>query len=189
MSKTIQLAKEQKMRKMADLLSPVRIGEGEKATLQTVFGEEPFVYKTLRDLMFGFELDQEQLNIVASFKIIKPLLRKIFIPYLDKSIEVGQNYDLWQTQDIKTANQDNFEVTYEAKIKLLEMLETAFKRMEDPSLPGVSLTVEKSLPNLIARNSFISYVDSQIRFLVQFVNMDSVTAEERLKMFQTNSAK
>jgi hypothetical protein len=187
MSKATQVNKEAKMIKLAELLATVRIDEGEKNTLKTVFSEDPFVYKTLRDLLFGFELDEGQKNIVGNFRIIKKLLRKIFIPELDKTIPIGKNYDLWQTQDIKTATDQNFETIYEAKEHLIGLLEKGFKRLDSPDENEIDLAAKRNFPFLIARNNFITYVDSQIRFLIQFVNMDSLTAEERMKMMQMNS--
>ena len=189
MSKVTKQIKQDKMQKLTELLAPARISEGEKNTLKTIFGDSMEPYKVLRDLMFGFEITEGEKNIVSSLKIIKPLLRKIFTPKLSKDIAIGQNFDLWQTQDIKTATEDNFETVFEAKEKLIEMLETAFKRLDNPDDNQVSLEITKSLPHLIARSSYISYVDSQVRFLMRFTNMDSLTPEERLKMMQMESSK
>lgn len=189
MPKVTQQLKEQKMQRMADLLAPVRLDEGEKHTLKTVFGEDMAVYKVLRDLFFGFPLTEEEHRIVENFKGIKDLLRKIFIPSLQKHIPIGQNYDLWQTQDIKTASEDNFDTVFDAKTKLLNLLEKGFKRMEDIHDNQIILAVEKDLASIVARNNYINYVDSQIRFLMQFVNLEDLSDAEKLKIMQLNSSK
>lgn len=189
MSKLTQTLKDQKMSKLAELLAPARITEGEKNTLKTVFSDDVQAYKILRDVMFGFTIEEGEKNAVSNFKIIKPLLRKIFIPETKKDIAIGQNFDLWQTQDIKVASDENFETIYRAKEILLEMLEAGLKRLDDPDSNSVDISIKKDLPSLIARNSYISYVDSQIRFIIQFVNMDSLSPEERLRMMSMNSSK
>lgn len=189
MSKLTQSIKQDKMERIAGLLVTQRIPEGEKNTLKTVFSEDPAVYKILRDLFFGFDLNDDEKRIVANFKIIKPLLRKVFLPTLTKDIPLGQNFDLWQTQDIKTATAESFDTVFSSKVILLDLLETAFKRLDDPDDNHVDLSIKKDLPSLVARNNYISYVDNQVRFLIQFVNMDSLTPEEQLKMMQLNSSK
>lgn len=190
MSKRTQEEKASKLNVLAKLLAAPRITEAEKQRLQVVFGAEIIIYKVLRDCFFGFELDSDEKAILNSFSPVKDLLRRLFIPEVRKEIAIGQNYDLWQTQDIKTSNPDSYEYFYEAKVKILEMLEKSLARIDDPNAEGISLDVkDNSFTFVIARNGYISYVDQQIRFLIQFVNMDSLTDEERLKMIQMNSSK
>lgn len=190
MSKATQEAKTQKLNTLAKLLAAPRITEDEKQRLQTVFGADMALYKALRDCFFGFELDEADKQLIKFVAPVKDLLRRIFIPTVEKGIAIGQNYDLWQTQDIKTSNPDSFEYFYEAKVKILEMLEKSLQRVENPDLEGVSLGIkDNNFAFAIARNGYISYVDQQIRFIIQFVNMDSLSDEERLKMMQMNSNK
>lgn len=190
MSKATQAAKSQKINTLAKLLAAPRVTEAEKQKLQAVFGEDVSVYKALRDCFFGFELDEADKQLLASIVPVKDLVRKFFIPELRKDIAIGQNYDLWQTQDIKTANPDSYEYFYEAKVKILEMLEKSLARLENPDLEGVDLGVkDNNFAFAIARNGYISYIDQQIRFIIQFVNNDSLTDEERLRMLSMNSSK
>lgn len=190
MSKNTQIIKSQKLNTLARLLAAARITEPEKQRLQTVFGEDEAIYKALRDCFFGFELDDNQKQELLRCYPVLDLLRRIFIPEVRKDIAIGQNYDLWQTQDIKNSNPDSYEYFYEAKKKILEMLEQSLNRVENPALEGVSLEVnDDSFTFIIARNGYINYIDQQIRFIIQFVNMDSLTDEERLKMIQLNSNK
>lgn len=190
MSKVTQQVKEQKMNRMAALLVPARIAEADKQRLSSVFGLEPEIYTAIRDCFFGFELDDNQKYLLTAVTPVKDLMRRIFLPELKKEIAIGQNYDLWQTQDIKTSNPDSYEYFYEAKIKIIAMLEKSLARLENPNLEGVSLEVkDNDFAFIIARNGYISYVDQQIRFIAQFSNMDSMTDEERLKMLQMNSNK
>lgn len=190
MSKATQEIKNQKMSMLAKLLAAPRIIESEKQRLQTVFGADMVIYKALRDCFFGFELDEADKQLVTSIIPVKDLIRKIFIPEVTKDIAIGQNYDLWQTQDIRTSNPDSYKYFYEAKVKILEMLRKSLDRVTDPNLEGVDLEVkDNNFAFVIARNGYISYVDQQIRFIIQFVNMDSLTDEERLKMMQMNSNK
>ena len=192
MSVKTQLASQQRMERMqkiALLLNPPRLSLAEQDQLQTVFGDDAVIYKLLRDLLYGFELTKEEQDLAKVFQPVTALLRKIFIPEVTKNIAFGQNYDLWQTQDMKTATEESFPTSYKSKCILLEMLETALARLSDPSRPGVSLAIEDSLASVLARNSFISYVDNQIRFIIQYVNMDGMSDDDIKKMIQLNSAK
>lgn len=189
MSKATEQLSKQKLNRMADLLNPPRITEAEKDLLRSVFGIEPEPYIALRDLFFGFEVTPEQESLLSPLRLVKHLLRRLFLPEVKKEIAFGQNYDLWQSQDMKNPSPELFDITFEAKETLLSMLETSLARLDDLSAPGVDLSIKKSLPFVLARNSYIAYVDSQIRFIMHFVNMDSLSPEDRLNMLKMNSAK
>jgi hypothetical protein len=197
MSKTIknnQLARQERMAKLANLTNPPRVSQTEKDRLMTVFGTEPEIYLALRDCFFGFNLDDYQKQLLKNVLLVKDLIRKMFLPELKKEIPFGQNYDLWQTQDIKTASIDSFEVFYKAKWKILDMLETSLKRLENLDLEGVDLSVKRDdedgqYPHILARNGYMSYVDQQIRFLMQYSISGNLSDEEIQNMLRMNSAK
>lgn len=190
MSKARQVQSEERQKRIAALLVPPRITDLEKERLKTVFGLEEVPYRALRDLFFGFPLDEVQKQVLTNMSPVKDILTKVFLPTLSKDIAIGQNYDLWQTQDIKAATPDLFPFLADAKKELLKMIKVSLQRLDNLDLPGVNLDIlEPDFSLVIARNGYISYVDQQIRFLVQFSNMDSMTDEERLRMLQMNSGK
>ena len=190
MSKAAQEAKTEKMNRIANLTNPPRITQTEKERIKSVFGLEPEIYKALRDCFFGFELDENQNEMLKLSYAVKDLIKKQFLPELNKVIAFGQNYDLWQTQDIKNANPDSYEYFYEAKQKILEMIKKSLERLENPTLKGVDLSVkEKDFTFIIARNGYISYIDQQIRFLMQYAIQDILSEEEVQAMLRMNSAK
>ncbi len=189
MSKLTETASRAKVERVARLLNPPRMSDMERSQLEGVFSDDPGIYTALRDLFYGFELDENQKEYVKALVPIKPILRKLFLPEVKKDIPFGQTYDLWQTQDLKSVNKDAFETLYDAKQIILQMLETSLERIDDPSKPGISLEMKKDLPFLLGRNGYIPFVDSQIRFLIQFVNQSKLSDAELRQIIQANSAK
>jgi len=189
MSKATEIAKQQKMAKILALTNPPRISQTEKEQLKTVFGTEPEIYMAMRDCFYGFYLDEYQKQLLKGVLPVKNLVRKVFYPEIGKELAFGQSYDLWQTQDLKTATSESFGYLYDAKVVILEMLEKSLKRLEDPDQDGVSLAVDKDLARLIARNGYISYIDQQIRFLMHFAVSDTLSSEEIQAMLRANSAR
>lgn len=179
-----------KYEKLVSLLSPARISEQEKTRLQGVFSDDFIVYKVLRDLFYGFELSEEEKGIAKNYLPIKDLLRKIFLPEVKKDVNLFQTYDLWQTQDLKNPMPEMFEVYREAKWVMLKNLEAALRRIEDHN-DDVDIEVKQDTTQgqLLARNAYIGYIDQQIRFIIQFVSMDSLSNEEIQKLMKANSSK
>lgn len=172
-------------------LTQPRITENEVKLLKSLFEREE-LYLLVRNLFFGFELTEEEQQVIAqAFKTpeTRVLMRKIFKPELQKDIPIGQNFDLWQTQDVKAATKDNFEDVVDAKFDLLTMIETALKRLDNPAEEGVDLSVHPELPLLIARNSFINYIDAQLQIIWTLVNKEDESAEEALMKLKKNSSK
>lgn len=177
-----------KLHEMALLLNPPRINDDEKKSLELYFGTDANTYKALRDCFFGFELTEDEKLTLKNIGA-NDLLRRIFLPEVKKEIPLGQNYDLWQTQDMKSAASAEIELFIKAKQTMLEMLEKSLARLADPNLEGVDLTVKPDHAFILARNGYISYVDQQIRFIIQFVNMGKLSEAEQLEMIRRNSAK
>ena len=188
MSKLNKLASNAKLNHLQTLLNPPRITEDEKKTLQLYFSDDEVVYKALRDCFFGFDLTDEEKLVLKNIGAHN-LLRRIFLPEVKKEIPLGQTYDLWQTQDIKAGKQDEINVSIEAKKIILEMIEKSLARLANPELEGVNINDVRDFTHILARNGYISFVDLQIRFIIQFVNMDKLTPEEQMQMIKQNSTK
>lgn len=170
-----------------------RITKAEENLLKTVFANRDDLVLTVRNLFFGFDLtDSEKKTITTTFKgtSLRTLMRKIFIPELQKDIPVGQNYDLWQTQDVKEATEATFPLIVQTKTRLLEMLERSLKRLEDIDSDSVNLEPQQDLSLMIARNAYINYVDEQLeRQIVMLANRKEESPEERAERIKKDSSR
>jgi len=193
MSKSTQNAnalRQEKLQKAQELTNPARISKTEKKQLQSVFGMDTPIYTALRDCFYGFEITDGQRVELGRITPVMYLMRRVFLPQLSKDLPFGQNYDLWQTQDIKNSDPDSYPYFYEAKLKILEWLEKSLKRLENPDLEGVNLEVkDNDFSFVVARNGYVSYVDSQIRFLMQYAIQNTLSEQEIRQILQMNSTK
>jgi hypothetical protein len=168
-----------------------RITAEDKAVFQVFKGRDDLLM-ALRDAMFGFELDAGQVKLLKSIgkPEIQKALRKVFLPEISKENHVGQNTDYYKTKDFQDATPETFAHAWESKERLMEMVETALKRVKDPFKAGVDLTPVKSLAKLTARNNFIDLVDTKIRDIVVFANQkEEETIEQALAKMRANSSK
>ena len=192
MSKATEKARtdaQSKMQKVQSLRTPPRITDAEKDLLKSVFGLEPNIYVAIRDCFFGFELDDNQKEELKRLSPVMFLLHRIFLPEIKKEIAFGQTYDLWQTQDLQNATPQSFPYFYTAKVKLLEMVKASLERLEDPSKSGVSLAVEDDYSSLLARNSYVNYIDQQVRFLIDYALQGYLSEQEMKQILLMNSSK
>lgn len=183
----IDTNKNARIERIGLLLQPPRLSKEDTGLLSGVFSDTPDIYVAMRDLFFGFELDDNQKSLLAEVKKISSLIRKIFLPEVKKGIPFGNTFDLWQTKDLQEF--DNNNVYIKAKLLLIKFLETSLARLEDTSLKGVDLTIDPEPSFIIGRNGYINYIDSQIRFLIQHVNIQTLSPEEQRTLMAINSNK
>jgi hypothetical protein len=188
----VDVNKNAKVERVARLLQPPRLAPEETGLLTSVFSDSPDIYLALRDCFFGFELDDSQKQLLGEVKKISPLIRKIFLPEVVKGIPFGNTFDLWQTKDLQTSDPQAGLISIEAKKLIIDFLETSLNRLNNPELTGVHLEIPSALQQLSfiqGRNGYISYIDNQIRFLIQHVNMQTMSKEEITTLMSMNSAK
>jgi len=180
-----------KFRRAQKLTNPPRIDEADKGKLQSVFGMDEPIYTALRDCFYGFELDENQKGELKRIQPVWRLVRMIFLPEINKSIPFGSNYDLWQTQDMNTSDDANYPVFFKAKVKILEWLGQSLQRVENPDLQGVDIKIKADCERyfIIARNGYLSYVDQQIRFLMNYAIQNEMTEEEMKQLISQNSSR
>lgn len=178
-----------KMQQVQALRTPPRISDAEKELLKTVFGLEKNIYVAIRDCCFGFELDDNQKAELGRLKPVMHLIRRIFLPEIKKEIAFGQTYDLWQTQDLQNATPQSFPYFRDAKEKMIEMIKTSLDRMEDPNKPGIVLETGDDYSSLLARNGYLSFIDNQVRFLIDYALQGYLTEQEMKQILLMNSNK
>lgn len=192
MSKATERARTEaqlKMQKVQSLRTPPRISDAEKELLKTVFGLESPIYTAIRDCCFGFELDNNQKAELKRLAPVMHLIRRIFLPEIKKEIAFGQTYDLWQTQDLQNATPQSFPYFRDAKLKMLEMIKASLDRMEDPEKKGVVLETGEDYSSLLARNGYLSYIDNQVRFLIDYALQGYLSEQEMKQILLMNSNK
>jgi len=178
-----------KMKQVQNLRTPPRITEAERELMKTVFSLEPNIYTAIRDCCFGFELDDNQKAELKRLTPVMHLIRRIFLPEIKKDIAFGQTYDLWQTQDLQNATPQSFPYFRDAKVKMIEMIRTSLDRMEDPNKPGVVLETGEDYSSLLARNGYLSFIDNQVRFLIDYALQGYLSEQEMKQILLMNSAK
>lgn len=192
MSKATEKARteiQSKMQKVQSLRTPPRISDAEKELLKSIFGLEPNIYIAIRDCCFGFELDDNQKEELKRLAPVMHLIRRIFLPEIKKEIAFGQTYDLWQTQDLQNATPDSFPYFFDAKVKMIEMIKTSLDRLEDPNKSGVVLETGADYSSLLARNGYLSFIDNQIRFLIDYALQGYLSEQEMKQILMMNSSK
>lgn len=180
------------------LMSRPRIFDHEKATLKAVFGVRYELYILLRNILFGFQLTEEEKKLAVVFNSSETLrvIKKILYPELEKDIPIMQNIDLWMTkefQHLETAADDKmFQKYVDTKKRFLEMVETGLKRVANPDLEGVNLdllTQEQDFVTVTARNAFAPYVEKQINVILALANSNEESPEEALARLKKDSTR
>ena len=166
-----------------------RISNEEKELLKNTFKDREDILLAVRNLFFGFELTPvETVLIGGTFKTpeIRHLMRKIFLPELQRDIPIGQSIDLWMT--FKTDNPETFWVNTQARAKMMAMVEQALACLENQSRKRVNLEIlpdklkESEAEHLfIARNTFISHVELQL-CAIRILSSESDETPEEAKV-------
>ena len=152
----------------------------EKDLLQSYFKDNEELLLALRNLLLGFELDENEKAILSqvlrSDEAIK-LLNKIFFPQLGKKVPIGQSVDLWMTVKLEDPSRDK--VNIKARQLLIKKIETALKRLENLEIE-IDLTPVLTVEELMNRNTFITHIEQQLTMIRTMANMDKETEEERI---------
>jgi hypothetical protein len=157
------------------------------------FGVTEERYLILRNLLLGFELNEEELEIVEKLNTpeLRKLFRKIFIPELGKEIPLGQSIDLWMTIQIPDMYQVQLQLS--ARELLIEYLNQALELIKNPNGAKVDLAINFISPDthklLIARNNFITHIETQLLVMKALAMAQTETPEERSKRLKKNSLK
>lgn len=145
---------------------------------------------TLRNLFFGFELSEGEWAMIERIKSPKVLavLRKFFYWTLQKDIPVGQNMDLWMTNDILGATAETFEQVWDVKEILLEMIDKSLARIESRG-KGVDLTPKKDFTFMTARNGYIGHTSNVFRDIVMNAHRKKETMAEVMERLKKDSVR
>lgn len=157
----------------------MRLSETEHNLLKSVFKDNSELLLLVRNAFLGFRLTKDEEKVLQTFTPpLHKVLRKIFLPELEKDIPIGQSVDLWMTLNAE----GEVEVIIDARQQLIDYLELGLKRLRD-SETDIDLTVSSrkiSPAFLIARKNYITHVELQLKVIQALVEKKDETEEERV---------
>ncbi len=170
------------------------ITEKEKSLLRNTFKDREDLLLAIRNLFFGFKLDEQEKLLIRSINNpeVHKLLRKMFLPELQKTDPIGQSIDLWMT--VRMEDSGIWYQTFKAREKLIQILQTALNFLKDPSSNSVDLSVSNpESPDLawelIARNTFIAHTGIQLQAIRALANSKEETQAEIKERLKKDSLK
>ena len=170
--------------KTSKTVQQARINDTDKEILRHTFAGREDLLLAIRNLFFGFELTPAELVLIKGINNVDvhKILRKIFLPELEKDVPIGQNLDLWMTVQIQSL--DEVQLQVKARATLIEFLERALKSLENPKAERITLFIDDTNildfhPFLIARNNFITHIETQLAVIRILANEEEETPEIR----------
>lgn len=170
----------------------------EISLIQGLFKENDYLLKVMRALFLGFELTDEEKDLIKSTFASKELMKliwKIFCPSLHKDMEIGQIEDEWLGTEkmIIGAQPDNIQQVIQFKDKQIEMTRQAIKLLADPDGKSVDISYNPNNDmlgvSLLARSQFIRHIESQLMALKVVAGQKSETPEEEAERLVKDSNK
>ena len=119
---------------------------------------------------------------------LKRVLRKIFLPELERGLPIGESIDLWMTVQLSGDEKAN-KLNITVRQKLIEMFETALDLLDNIEGEVVNLhRVETTVP-LLARVSFITNIEARLNEIWLMAHKEEETEEDRIIREAQNSMK
>ena len=160
-----------------------RITDADCEILSIFKGAEELVF-VFKNLLLGFEMTDKDRYIIEDRldnDEVKRVIRKFLLPELGPEIPLGQNIDLWMTNDIASSDKENFELNYKVKKLMIGMIETSLARLDDPSKEGVDLSPKKDLAFLKARIGYINHVTTVLQDIIMSAHRSSESSDDTSK--------
>jgi len=185
----------------------MRYTDAELSLIKNSFAENEELLKAMRKVFLQLPLSEaDEIAIRGNFggkQGIKDLLRKTFMPELDGNAPFGQLIDLWMSVDVKEKPLEDMMPVFKARQLLIELLEQQLVSMDSLS-EGKEVkekikiadltelktrTVDKFYTNVIARNTLITHVDSQLMQLEALAGLKDETLEQTLERLKKDSSR
>lgn len=183
--------------KNSQTVQQARISDKEKSLLRNTFSENEDLLIALRNLLFGFDMNEGELKMLERLqgKELRKLLRKIFLPELEKDIPIGQSIDLWATLNVDGKEIGQISQAMLARISLIKNIELALNLLENPNGKKVNLldykliTASSTNYELLARNTFISHIELQLAVIRMLANSVEETPEQLMARIKKDSSR
>ena len=156
----------------------------EDCTALKPFKDNEELVLAVRNLFLGFDLSEEERYIIKNQfdnDEVNRVVKKMFLPQLESKIPVGQNMDLWMTNEIASSDKENFELNYKVKSLLIEMIETSFEKLadlDDFGKKGVDLSPKKDLAFLRARIGYINHTTMVLQDIIMNAHRSSELSDD-----------
>ena len=160
-----------------------RITDKDCEILSVFKGAEDLMF-AFKNLLLGFELTAQERFIIEDRldnDVVKKLIKKMILPELEPENPLGQNMDLWMTNDIASSDKEGFELAYKVKSLLIGMIETSLARLDNTSKKGVDLSPKKDLGFLKARIGYINHITTVLQDIIMNSHRSSETPKDKIK--------
>jgi hypothetical protein len=171
-----------------------RISDSDQSLLKSLFQDNEPMLMLVRNLLLGFDMtaeEKEQIKNAFKTEESRKLMRKIFLPELQKDIPIGQNLDLWMTIEIAGKDESHIRQTTKARTLLIAYLEKALGLLADVDGEKVDISVNDETYDwtLIARNTYVMHIEQQLLTIRQLANEPELTPEEALANMKKDSTR
>lgn len=181
---------------MADKLM---YGERDIELLKQVFAENEYLLQTLRKLFFGYELSQEDKDLVIqTFKSqeVRDVLRHKIYGLNNVNTPIGQVSDFWLNTESQVFGQskDTIKQAIQSKKIILGMFEKSMELLTNPDGEKVDVsfnpdTCDELGIDLIARNIYMKSVENALLGIKTIAGQKTESVEQTMKRLKKDSAK
>ena len=165
--------------------------EKEADLLKATFKDNEYLLKVLRSLFFGFDVKEEDKEIIKKFSPeLKEAIRKKIYPLLSNEVPIGQVADFWMgtEQNVFGQSKDSVFQAIASKTETLNMLNRAMELMNNPDGDKIDLSFKHNLVdelgiNLLSRNLYIRTIETGLNFIKLLAEQKSeVEVKEKQKL-------
>ena len=181
------------------------LAENEIDTLKKAFAENEELLMSIRRLLFGFHIKKSEADVIESTfkdKNVRDAFKNKLYLELSPTTPIGQGADYWFGTDTEIVGRDpetiNQIVT--SKANVLEALQLGMEVLENPililtgskkiSLALVPIKDDPYQISLLARNKYVSTVNTALIMIKTIAGMKNETAKEtKERLIMANSNK
>lgn len=168
--------------------------------IKATFAENEELLKVIRKLFFGYDLSEEEKDLIKSSfsnkEVIEVLRRKVY-GLNNINTPIGQLSDFWLgvEQQIFGASRDTIFQAIESKKMVLNMFTKAFNLLENPDGEKVSVDTNPMTETdplgvlVIARNLYMKAIETALLTIQTIAGKKSETVEETVARLQKDSNK
>lgn len=175
--------------------------EEELNLLRMTFKDNEVLLKLTRALFYGFSLTEEEKmtlrKVYANAKLRETIRKKVY-PIFSNEMPIGTLADYWAgtEQNVLGMARDTIYQSVQNKQKCLEMLEHAFRLLDDPDGEPMDLSYNPGLSvddplaiKLLSRNLYIRTIETGLNFIKICAQSKEENKEEVVKKNLKNSNK
>jgi hypothetical protein len=173
-------------------LKKPRITETEQGLLKSVFENREDLLLLIRDLFFGFELTADEratIKAIFSSAPLRRLMRRIFIPELERGVPITESIDLWMILALDEHDERLNKLPIEIHAKVIEMFETALALLENPNGKVVNLKEQPKTLVLLSRVKYVKTIEARLQDIWLMAHKKEETGDERAVRLAKDSLK